>query len=45
MPSGRSGVPVVEAYADWLKQQRSRTLPKSLTGQAIAYSLNQWEKL
>ncbi|MFB5764146.1 IS66 family transposase, partial [Paenibacillus medicaginis] len=38
-------VPVVEAYQAWLKQQRSRTLPKSLTGQAIAYSLNQWEKL
>lgn len=38
-------VPVLEAYAAWLKQQRSRVLPKSLTGQAIAYSLNQWEKL
>lgn len=37
--------PVLEAYEKWLKQQRSRTLPKSLVGQAIAYSLNQWEKL
>jgi transposase len=37
--------PVVEAYFAWLKQQRSRTLPKSLLGQAITYSLNQWEKL
>lgn len=36
---------MLEAYAAWLKQQRSRTLQKSLTGQAIAYSLNQWEKL
>lgn len=35
----------IEAYHTWLKQQRSRTLPKSLTGQAITYSLNQWEKL
>lgn len=40
-----SSRPVVEAYRAWLKQQRSRTLPKSLTGQAIAYSLNQWEML
>jgi hypothetical protein len=38
-------LPVIEAYHTWLKQQRSRTLPKSLTGQAITYSLNQWEKL
>lgn len=38
-------LPVIEAYHTWLMQQRSRTLPKSLTGQAIAYSLNQWEKL
>lgn len=37
--------PALEAYRKWLKQQQSRTLPKSLTGQAIAYSLNQWEKL
>ncbi|WP_430069475.1 IS66 family transposase [Paenibacillus naphthalenovorans] len=37
--------PVLEAYEQWLKQQRSRTLPKSLLGQAIAYSMNQWEKL
>jgi transposase len=38
-------LPILERYAIWLKQQRSRTLPKSLVGQAIAYSLNQWEKL
>ncbi|THF72439.1 IS66 family transposase [Cohnella fermenti] len=37
--------PVLEAYQKWLKQQKSRTLPKSLTGAAITYSLNQWEKL
>ncbi|MGF7036465.1 hypothetical protein J2T17_007528 [Paenibacillus mucilaginosus] len=29
----------------WLKQQKSRTLPKSATGKAIAYGLNQWDKL
>lgn len=37
--------PVLDAYLAWLRQQRSRTLPKSLLGQAIAYSLNQWDKL
>lgn len=37
--------PILDAYLAWLKQQRSRTLPKSLLGQAIAYSLNKWDKL
>lgn len=37
--------PVLDAYFAWLKQQRSRTLPKSKLGEAITYSLNQWEKL
>jgi transposase len=37
--------PILEAYLQWLRQQRSRTLSKSLLGQAIAYSLNQWDKL
>ncbi len=41
----KRSLPVVEAYSAWLRQQRSRTLSKSLLGQAIAYSLNQWEKL
>lgn len=38
-------LPVLNAYHGWLKEQRSKTLPKSLSGQAIAYSLNQWDKL
>ncbi|TFE19392.1 IS66 family transposase [Cohnella luojiensis] len=37
--------PITDAYLAWLRQQRSRTLPKSLLGQAITYSLNQWDKL
>ena len=37
--------PVLDAYLAWLKQQRPRVTPKSLLGQAIGYSLNQWEKL
>lgn len=37
--------PILEAYLAWLQKQQPRTLPKSLLGQAIAYSLNQWDKL
>ncbi len=36
---------VLDAYSTWLRQQKSRTMPKSTLGQAIGYSLNQWEKL
>jgi hypothetical protein len=35
----------LDAYLSWLRHHRSRTLPKSLLGQAIAYSLNQWDKM
>jgi transposase len=37
--------PVVDAFLSWLRTQRSRVLPKSTLGKAIAYCLNQWEKL
>ncbi len=37
--------PVVEAFSRWLKYQSPRVLPKSAFGQAIAYCLNQWDKL
>ena len=36
---------VLDGYYAWLQQQKSRTMPKSLLGKAIGYSLNQWEKL
>lgn len=36
---------MLDAYLAWLKHQRLRVTPKSLLGQAIGYSLNQWEKL
>jgi transposase len=36
--------PVLGAYYAWLRQQKSRTMPKSLLGQAIGYSLK-WDKL
>ncbi len=37
--------PVLDAFLSWLRTQRSRVLPKSTLGKAIAYCLNQWEKL
>ena len=36
---------VVDAFLAWLRTQRPRVLPKSALGTAIAYCLNQWEKL
>ena len=37
--------PILDAFSAWLSTQRQRVLPKSALGQAIAYCLNQWEKL
>lgn len=37
--------PILDKYFKWLRQQQGRTMPKSALGKAIAYSLNQWEKL
>lgn len=37
--------PVLDGYYAWLRQQKSRTMPKSVLGKAIGYSLNQWDKL
>lgn len=37
--------PILDDYLKWLRQQKARTMPKSALGKAIAYSLNQWEKL
>lgn len=37
--------PVLDGYYAWLCQQKPRTMPKSLLGKAIGYSLNQWDKL
>lgn len=37
--------PVVDAFLAWLHMQRPRVLPKSILGAAIAYCLNQQEKL
>jgi transposase len=37
--------PLLDDFYAWLNYQRARVLPKSAFGQAIAYCLNQWEKL
>ncbi|WP_069874820.1 transposase [Fusibacter sp. 3D3] len=37
--------PVLEAFLVWLRENEKITLPKSLLGKAIAYSLSNWELL
>ena len=37
--------PVLAAFADWLADQRSRVLPKSLIGEAVPYATNRWPTL
>ncbi len=41
----KESVPVLQALHVWLKETIVQVLPKSLTGEAIAYSLGRWEKL
>jgi len=37
--------PILAAVADWLDIQHRTATPKSLFGQAVAYSRNQWGSL
>lgn len=37
--------PLLDAFLSWLKIQEQKVLPKSGLGKAIAYCLNQWDKL
>jgi hypothetical protein len=37
--------PILDEFYKWLKYQRPRITPKSTTGKAIIYCLNQWDKL
>lgn len=37
--------PILENFHEWLLTEKERTLPKSLLGKAITYSLNQWDQL
>jgi transposase len=37
--------PLLASFKSWLDALMSQLLPKSLLGKAVAYSLNQWDKL
>jgi transposase len=37
--------PILARFADWIETQRCRATPKSLFGQAVEYSRNQWASL
>ena len=37
--------PLVEAFGDWLKQQRARVSPKSRFGEKLAYIARHWDGL
>lgn len=37
--------PLLDKFKAWLDKQQAQVLPKSLTGTAITYTRNQWEKL
>ena len=38
-------VPVLAAFKEWLDELAPQVLPKSYTGEAIAYACNQWDYL
>lgn len=37
--------PILDAFSAWLNKKSLEVIPKSKTGQAITYCLNQWSKL
>lgn len=41
----QQAVPVLEHLGKWMKEQYTQVLPKSLIGQALAYSISRWDKL
>lgn len=41
----RDAVPILKELGSWLREQYVQVLPKSLIGEAIAYSLQRWERL
>lgn len=38
-------VPLLEAFKKWLEEKEPQVLPSSILGQAISYTLNQWDHL
>lgn len=41
----KESMPLLKQYQTWLEKSLLNTLPKSVLGKAIGYSLNQWDKL
>ena len=41
----KEATPILEALGKWMKEQYIQTLPKSLIGKALAYSIERWDKL
>ena len=41
----RHAVPILAAFKAWLTKEQTHVLPKSATGKAFTYTLNQWEAL
>lgn len=37
--------PVIDAFEWWCKEKKNQVLPKSALGEAISFTLKQWEKL
>ncbi len=37
--------PVLEEFKEWLIRKSGQVVPKSLLGQAVSYTLNQWDRL
>ncbi len=37
--------PILEEFCNWLEAQKDSVVPKSKTGEAIAYCLSEWQKL
>jgi transposase len=38
-------VPILTALGKWMKEEYIRAIPKSSTGEALAYSIERWDKL
>lgn len=41
----KRSLPVLNAFRNWLENNKNKTLPKSSIGKAFTYCLNQWSKL
>ncbi len=41
----QEAVPILKQLKEWMTEEYTKVLPKSPVGQAIAYSLQRWEKL